>query len=402
MHIHSETESMNPEERNTQMETTSPAPREAPGEHKGILDTIGDQLAIGPLIREYLIPVELNNVWYILGGVLMISLALEIATGCLLAFVYVPDAGKAYDISKSLIQSGNLWQLLINFHFYTAYVIYGLVMIHVIRVFISAGYRMGKQGTWLIGVVLAALVMILFTTGESLKWDEIGFAVPWHVSEVFQAFGLDKVVGYTFAQLRSIPTATVKLSQVYFVHISLAAILLAVFIIWHFFLIKVKGISYPFWLKTRTSVRSVSFSTHILQWFAYSAVILGAVVLLSLLVPQDPGTAPQVVPTSPLFGSKHGPGGLGYKPTFPIAWTHGMNVFFGEQLGIEPDIWGTMVGVILLFGALILIPFVDPGKEPENVGEAFSLRRLPAFALFALFWLIVLLGTIQNILAGAG
>jgi quinol-cytochrome oxidoreductase complex cytochrome b subunit len=382
------------------MATTAPAPRESAGERKGILDTIGDQLAIGPLIREYLIPVELNNVWYILGGVLMISLVLEIVTGSLLSFVYVPDAGKAYDISKSLIQSGTIWSLIINFHFYTAYVIYALVMIHMIRVFISAGYRMGKQGIWLIGVVLAALVMILFTTGESLKWDEIGFAVPWHVSEVFQAFGLDQAVGYTFAQLRSIPTASVKLSQVYFGHISVAAILLVLFIIWHFFVIKVKGISYPFWLKA--SRRSVPFSTHIVQWFAYSAVILGAVVILSLLVPQDPGTAPQLLPTSPLFGSKHGPGGLGYKPTFPIAWTHGMNVFFGERLGIEPDIWGTMVGVILLFGALILIPFVDPGKEPENAREAFSRRRLPAFALFVLFWLIILVGTIQNILAGAG
>jgi quinol-cytochrome oxidoreductase complex cytochrome b subunit len=382
------------------MDTTAPAPREAAGEHKGFWGTIGDQLAIGPLIREYLIPVELNNVWYILGGVLMISLVLEIATGSLLSFVYVPDAGKAYDISKSLIQSGNLWQLIINFHFYTAYVIYALVMIHLIRVFISAGYRMGKQGIWLIGVVLAALVMVLFTTGESLKWDEIGFAVPWHVSEVFQAFGLDKVVGYTFAQLRAIPTATVKLSQVYFVHISVAAILLVLFIIWHFFVIKVKGISYPFWLKA--SRRSVPFSTHIVQWFAYSGVILGLVVILSLLVPQDPGTAPQLLPTSPLFGSKHGPGGLGYKPTFPIAWTHGMNVFFAERLGIEPDIWGTMIGVILLFGTLILIPFVDPGKEPENAQEAFSRRRLPAFLLFALFWLIILVGTIQNIVAQAG
>jgi hypothetical protein len=59
----SETESVNPEERKTPMDTTAPAPREAAGEHKGIVDTIGDQLAIGPLIREYLIPVELDNVW---------------------------------------------------------------------------------------------------------------------------------------------------------------------------------------------------------------------------------------------------------------------------------------------------------------------------------------------------
>jgi hypothetical protein len=45
---------------------------------------------------------------------------------------------------------------------------------------------------------------------------------------------------------------------------------------------------------------------------------------------------------------------------------------------------------------------VDPGKEPENAQEAFSRRRLPAFVLFVLFWLIILVGTIQNIVAQAG
>ncbi len=60
--------------------------------------------------------------------------------------------------------------------------------------------------------------------------------------------------------------------------------------------------------------------------------------LLSIFIQRDPGTAPQLLPSSPLYGSEHGPGGLGYKPTWPISWTHGMNMFFGEDLGIEPDI----------------------------------------------------------------
>ena len=81
------------------------------------------------------------------------------------------------------------------------------------------------------------------------------------------------------------------------------------------------------------------------------SVILGAVLLLSIFVQRDAGIAPQLIPSSPLFGSPHGPGGNGAKPTFPIGWTHGMNVFFGQFLHIEPDIWGTIVGMVVIVGA---------------------------------------------------
>jgi hypothetical protein len=40
--------------------------------HPGVVETVEDQLALRALIREYLIPVETNIIWYALGGVLMI------------------------------------------------------------------------------------------------------------------------------------------------------------------------------------------------------------------------------------------------------------------------------------------------------------------------------------------
>ena len=63
-------------------------------------------------------------------------------------------------------------------------------MIHLMRVFISAAYRGAKKGLWTVGVVLAAVVFGLSITGETLHWDERGFAVPWHVGEFFEAIGL--------------------------------------------------------------------------------------------------------------------------------------------------------------------------------------------------------------------
>jgi quinol-cytochrome oxidoreductase complex cytochrome b subunit len=360
-----------------------------------------DQFGFRQLVREYLIPVESNSVWYLLGGVLAIALALEIATGFLLSLVYVPDAGLAYGNVAHLLQTGG-WATVINFHYYNAYLIFALVLVHMMRVFISGGYRGGKKGLWLIGVALASLTFVLSTTGEALHWDEVGFAVPWHVSEMLDAVGLSGFFAYTFDALKAVPTATDKLGQIFAAHVSIVPIALGLFIAWHYLLIRFKGISLPFWL--RASGRTGSFSEHVRGWLIWGGILLGVVLLLAIFVPRDAGTAPQLLPASPLYGSEHGPGGLGYKPTFPISWTHGMNVFVADWLGIEPDIWGTMIGMVLMLGALVVIPFVDPGdREPDSQRSAFDWRKRGwAFAAMAVFWLVLIIGVVQNAVAGAG
>ncbi|HEV8489057.1 MAG TPA: cytochrome b N-terminal domain-containing protein [Candidatus Limnocylindrales bacterium] len=367
----------------------------------GFVRRLEDQFGFVQLVRDYLIPVETNSIWYLLGGVLAIALGLEIFTGFLLSLVYTPDAGLAYGNVDHLLHTFG-WSTVINFHYYTAYLIFGLVMIHMVRVFITGGYRRGKEGLWLVGVGLAGLTFAVSVTGETLHWDEVGFAVPWHVSEFFQAIGLADAFGYTFAALLAVPTATEKLAQIYALHVSIVPILLGLFIGWHYLLIRFKGISVPFWL--RPSGRTAGFSEHIRGWLLWSGIILGAVLLISILLPRDPGTAPQLLPSSPLYGAEHGPGGLGYKPTFPISWTHGMNVFVAEKLGIEPDIWGTVVGMALMLGALLVIPFVDRAEhEPASPAAAFDWRKRGwAFLAMGVFWLVMIVGVVQNAVAEAG
>lgn len=368
---------------------------------RGLLQRLEDQFGFRQLVADYLIPVETNSIWYLLGGVLAIGLGLEIFTGFLLSLVYTPDAGLAYGNVDHLLHTFG-WSTVINFHYYNAYLIFALVMIHMVRVFITGGYRRGKEGLWLVGVGLAGLTFVVSTTGEALHWDEVGFAVPWHVSEVFQAVGLAGAFGYTFEALKAIPTATEKLAQIYGLHVSIVPIVLGVFIGWHYLLIRFKGISAPFWL--RASGRTAGFSEHIKGWLLWGGIILGIVLLISIFLPRDSGTAPQLLSSSPLFGSTHGPGGLGYKPTYPISWTHGMNLFFAEKLGIEPDIWGTIAGMALMLGALIVIPFVDRGeREPDSPAAAFNWRKRGwAFLAMGVFWLVMIVGVVQNAVAEAG
>jgi Cytochrome b subunit of the bc complex len=367
---------------------------------RGLLLRLEDQFGFRQLVSDYLIPVESNSIWYLLGGVLAIALGLEIFTGFLLSLVYTPDAGLAFGTTEHLIATPG-WSVVINFHFYNAFVIFGLVLLHMVRVFLAGGYRRGKQGLWVVGVGLASLTFIISLTGEALHWDEVGFGVPWNVSEFLQAIGLAGAFGYTTDALLAIPTATEKLAQIYVVHVSIVPVLLGVFLGWHYLLIRFKGISTPFWL--RASGRTSAFTEHVRGWLIWGGIILGVVLLISIVLPRDAGTAPQILQSSPLFGTGDDPGGLGFKPTFPISWTRGMNIV-AANLGIDPDIWGTVVGMALLLGALLVIPFLDGGgREPDSAAAAFNWRKRGwVFLAMGVFWLVLIVGVVQNAVVEAG
>ncbi len=382
-------------------ESVQPADTSASAEEsKGWWSRTLDEFGFRQLISEYLIPVETNSIWYSLGGVLGISIALEIVTGLLLTYVYVPDASLAYGITANLLASAG-WSIVLNFHFYNAYLIFALVMIHMVRVFISGGYRGGRTGLWLVGVGLASLVFLLSITGEALHWDEVGFGVPFNIGEVLDAIGLAGFFSYASDTLTTISVASEKLSQLYALHISVLPLALGAYVAWHYLLIRFKGTSTPFWM--RASGRSASFSTHMRSWAIYSGILLGIVLLIAIFLPRDPGVAPQLISSSPLFGTDEDPGGLGFKPTFPISWTRGMNIV-AAQLGIDPDIWGTMLVMLLMLGVLLAIPFLDRGKvAPLSRLEAFDLRKRGlAFAAMGIFWVLLVVGLVVNAVTAEG
>lgn len=372
------------------------------GKSRGsLLTRIKEQLGVQGMVSEYMIPVETNTISYSLGGVLAIALVAELASGMLLATRYIPDAGKAYGITKQLLNESG-WSVLLNFHYYDAFLIFGLLMFHMMRTFFSGGYRGTKKGLWQVGVGLSSVIFLLSISGETLHWDERGFAVPWHTSEILEAIGLDKVFNYTHPDLLNIPKATTLLIPYYVVHVALLPLIMMGLIAIHYYLIKAKGISLPFWHKP--SGKKESFGAHIKAWLTYSTLFLGIVVIISFFT-REPGPAPQLLPSSPYFGSEHGPGGLGISPTMPISWMHGLNRFVTIFFHMSPDIWGTVIGMVIIALALIAIPYLDRGGsiEPKNWAEAMNWsKRGWAFAAMAIFWVVLIIGTITNLITPVG
>lgn len=374
----------------------SPATSERSGWWSRTLDQFGYQ----QLVSDYKIPIDTNGFLYSLGGVLAISLLFEILTGMMLTYLYVPDANLAYGITAGMLASPG-WAIVLNFHFWNAFLIFGLVFIHMLRTFFSGAYRGGKTGLWLIGAALAAFVFLLSVTGEALHWDEVGFGVPWNIGEALEAVGLAGFFNYAPEGLLNIATASEKLSQLYALHISIVVIALGLFMIWHLMLIRFKGISQPFWVVASGVMGS--FSKHLRSWIIYSAIFLGIVLLIAIFVQREAGVAPQLIASSPLYGVDDDPGGLGFKPNFPISWTRGMNIL-AAQLGIDPDIWGTIVGMAILLIALLVIPFIDRGRfAPATFREAFDWRKRGwAFAAMVIFWIVLAGGLIVNFVTAEG
>jgi len=145
------------------------------------------------------------------------------------------------------------------------------------------------------------------------------------------------------------------------------------------------------------------FKEHIKIWIMGGLVVLVALLLIAALIPRDAGVAPQLLPNSPFNNVDDDPGGLGFKPTFAISWTRGMNIFVAQYLGIEPDIWGSMIAIVLMAGTLLIIPFVDRGEEPRDAAGVFAWKkRIWAFLAIALFWAIFIVGVVLNAITSAG
>jgi quinol-cytochrome oxidoreductase complex cytochrome b subunit len=368
-----------------------------PGRLAGLSEQLGlDWLGAG--VRTFLIPVKTTSVWMMLGGLLGVAIALEFLTGIMLLFPYKPDALGAYQ-STSDMMANPFWSIVLGVHYFLMYLIFGLVMLHFMRVFISGAYRGVKKAQWQLGVALSVLVFGISATGETLHWDERGMAIPWHVGESFEALRLQHVFDYVHRNLiTNLDFATSKILQMYVLHIVVLPVLILVAMALHYHVVRRNGISVPFWQTARRGAISVRDA-----WARWYYVVFGVVFIISVAVQRTPGPAAQGLPSSP-FPLSGDPGGLGTVPTIPISWTHGLNRFVTIAFDWRPDIWGTLLGSVIMIGALVLVPVVDRMRgEPRSWREAFDLRRRGlAFGLIAVFWLVMIIGLVTDVASPIG
>ena len=122
-----------------------------------------------------------------LGGMAAILVLLQMATGMLLKFIYVPTPVDAYASVQTIMVQVPFGRLVRNLHHWCANLLGIVLMLHMLRVFFTGAFHHPRQFNWIVGLVLFAMVLAANLSGYLLPYDQLAY---WAVT-VFTA-----MIGY--------------------------------------------------------------------------------------------------------------------------------------------------------------------------------------------------------------
>jgi quinol-cytochrome oxidoreductase complex cytochrome b subunit len=107
------------------------------------------------------------------GGLTFLMFAVACITGVILMFYYRPVTEYAYADMKYLKFDIPFGMFMRNMHRWSAHAMVLLVLVHMLRVFLTGSYKKPREFNWVIGVCLLTLTLLLSFTGYLLPWDQL-------------------------------------------------------------------------------------------------------------------------------------------------------------------------------------------------------------------------------------
>ena len=121
------------------------------------------------------------NYSFYLGTISFVLFMILVFTGVVLMFLYVPSIERAYGSVKDLEYVVSYGWFLRGLHRICAHLMVAMVFLHMVRVFLTGGYKNGsavganRPLNWIIGVALLLLTLLLSFTGYLLPWDQLAY-----------------------------------------------------------------------------------------------------------------------------------------------------------------------------------------------------------------------------------
>jgi ubiquinol-cytochrome c reductase cytochrome b subunit len=356
------------------------APARRPGAARRFLDAVDERLGIGAI--QYPVPEHANNLTWSLGGLTAVSFLILLVTGIVLAQFYDPIPEVANDSVRSIVHDVVLGRYLRSLHFWAAQAMYVLAALHLLRVYFTASYKRPREGNWLIGVAMFALVIGALFTGTVLKWDQEGYEALGHNLETAKLLG---GAGFWFSA--DLAGKVPLLLRVYVAHIVIIPVLILFLVVLHALLVKRHKIS-PFppladaalLAPTQPAAASADDATdpaessetaqtpdetapgapgpagpdeagepsapfihHLRRISTFGLVLLGVLTVLAVVFP--PGLGP-----TPVAGIEV------TKPPWEFWWTFMLENLFG----LSAILWSA----VALFVLLVAVPFID--RNPKR------------------------------------
>ena len=118
------------------------------------------------------IPKSAASWFYVFGSATLLCFILQIVTGSLLAFVYVPSASEAYEALLYLTYEQDLGWYMRAMHYWGSNFMVGIMLLHMTQVYLFGAYKYPREITWMTGCMLMLCTLGMAFTGQVLRWDE--------------------------------------------------------------------------------------------------------------------------------------------------------------------------------------------------------------------------------------
>ncbi len=318
----------------------------------------------GPVKDAILHKVPRNTAswWYVFGSAAFTLLMLQVITGILLALVYVPSAGEAWNSLNVLNHQIPLGWFLRAMHGWGSDFMVAIVFIHMTQVFLFGAYKYPRELTWTVGVFLLLMTLGMAFTGQVLRFDQDAY---WGLGiGVFIMARVPWIGGGLVHLLLGGPViAGATLSRFFTLHVFVIPGLLLTLTMLHVWMVIKLGINeWPMpgrLIRRETYLAEYNKLAHedgipfvpgaFWKDLVFSGAVIAAVAVCAVVFgPYGPGGQPDpaIIQTVP-------------KPDFPFLWIYTVLSFLPPALE-TPFI---LIAPILMIAGLLAVPFVASEGE---------------------------------------
>ncbi len=358
---------------------------------KQIGQWLDERLQIGAVIREtaeHSVPRETASWFYVFGSAAFVVFMLQIVTGIMLAFIYVPSAGEAWNSLQTLNHQVALGWFIRGLHGWGSDFMVAIVLIHMVQVFLFGAYKYPRELTWIVGVFLLIVTLGMAFTGQVLRFDQDAY---WGLGIGASIASRVPVIGPLIVNLMlgGPIIAGATLSRFFALHVFVVPGLLIAFVSVHLLMVIKLGINE--WPMPGRVVRKATYLKEYHELtkkdgipFVPDAVwkdlFFGGLILLSVAAcalyfgPFGPSGPPDptIIQTAP-------------RPDFFFLWLYAVLSFLPPAMETPALLIGPVVGIL----ALLLLPLVFGEGEK-------SWRRRP-MAVLTILLVAVVLGTFTRL-----
>ena len=153
-------------------------------------------LQLGDMLQELgsePVPGHLKKWWWGLGGTAAILFLVQIVSGILLSFYYVPNPDVAYESVERITYDVPFGWYIRSIHHWASQGMIVAVILHAMRVFFTGAYRRPRELNWCVGALILIVTLVFGFTGYSLVFEQLsywGATVAGNLTEAVPVIGI--------------------------------------------------------------------------------------------------------------------------------------------------------------------------------------------------------------------